>query len=426
MSFESKGTWRYFMTMATLIVAGEAIFLLPFVMIRIFRPTVLKVFDITNLQLGTAFSFYGIVAMASYFLGGPLADRYPARRLMAVALFMTAIGGIVFLNIPSLGILTWIYGFWGMTTILFFWAALIRATREWGGTSGQGKAYGILDGGRGLFAAILASASVVVFANLLPTDVNTANLEELTIALQRVILIYMCMVGVTAILVLIFIPEKSSVGSRMNKLTVAGVKQAMQQPQIWLQAAIVVCAYVGYKSTDDFSLYASDAFGYDDVEAAQLGTLAFWVRPFAAVIIGFIADRLMASWMVIVSFAIMVFGSLMIASGFMEAGFAVMLSISVIFICIGANGLRGIYFALLEEGNIPLHITGSAIGIVSVVGFTPDIFMGPLMGYLVDQSPGPEGHQHFFGVVALFGLVGLLAGIGFRWVIFREKSTLIN
>ena len=38
-------------------------------------------------------------------------------------------------------------------------------------------------------------------------------------------------------------------------------------PTVWLQAVIVVCAYVGYKATDDFSLLAHDALGFDDAKA---------------------------------------------------------------------------------------------------------------------------------------------------------------
>jgi hypothetical protein len=49
-----------------------------------------------------------------------------------------------------------------------------------------------------------------------------------------------------------------------------------------------------------------------------------------------------------------------------------------------------------------------------VVGFTPDVFMGPLMGVLLDNSPGVLGHQHVFAAVAVFGAVGLVATIAFR------------
>ena len=62
-----------------LVMAGEAVFLLPFVLPRVFRPTLLSVLDIDNTMLGAAFSAYGLVAMAAYFFGGPLADRFGAQ-----------------------------------------------------------------------------------------------------------------------------------------------------------------------------------------------------------------------------------------------------------------------------------------------------------------------------------------------------------
>jgi uncharacterized membrane protein len=61
---------RRAMFMVALIVSGETIFLLPFVTSRIFRPTVLDVFELTNLQLGTVFSIIGTVGMIGYFPGG--------------------------------------------------------------------------------------------------------------------------------------------------------------------------------------------------------------------------------------------------------------------------------------------------------------------------------------------------------------------
>ena len=56
-----------------LILAGETVFILPFVLARIFRPTFLDVFNLTNLQLGSCFSIYGIIALLSYVYGGTLA-----------------------------------------------------------------------------------------------------------------------------------------------------------------------------------------------------------------------------------------------------------------------------------------------------------------------------------------------------------------
>ena len=108
----SKSVLRRGLGMVVLITAGEAVFGLPFVLARVFRPTVLDVFGLTNLQLGVAFSLYGIVAMIAYFAGGPLADRFAPRRLMRVALLGTALGGVVFGTIPSVQVLRPLYAYW--------------------------------------------------------------------------------------------------------------------------------------------------------------------------------------------------------------------------------------------------------------------------------------------------------------------------
>ena len=407
--------------MIALIVAGEAVFGLPFVLARVFKPTVLDVFGLTNLELGVAFSLYGIVGMIAYFTGGPLADRYPARRLMTVAMVATAAGGIVYATIPPLSVLRPLYAYWGLTTVLLFWAALIRATRQWGGADSQGRAYGILDGGRGLFAALLASITVAVFAAMLPADVAAATLEQRTTALIRVIWIFTGMTAVAGVLVWITVPENpADETTTAKRFTLDGLRTVLRMPAVWFQAGIVVCAYVGYKSTDDFSLYARDAFGYDDVAAAKIGTLSLWVRPFAAIAAGFIADRVGVSRTTAWSFALMVLGSLAIALGTPYLGVQWLLLVTVVGTSAGAMALRGIYFALFGEARVPLAFTGSAVGVVSVIGYTPDVFMGPAMGFLLDRSPGALGHQHVFAMVAIFGVIGLLSTLVFQRITRSE------
>ena len=67
------------MFIGCLIVAGEAVFSLPFHVARFFRPTVLQVFGFTNTELGAVQAVYGVVAMLAYFPGGLLADRFSPR-----------------------------------------------------------------------------------------------------------------------------------------------------------------------------------------------------------------------------------------------------------------------------------------------------------------------------------------------------------
>ena len=72
-------------------------------------------------------------------------------------------------------------------------------------------------------------------------------------------------------------------------------------------------------------------------------------------------------------------------------------------------GLRGLYFALFQEAKVPVAVTGTAVGLVSVLGFTPDIFVGYIGGVLLDRSPGLAGHQHFFLFLAAFAALGVIA-----------------
>ena len=208
-------------------------------------------------------------------------------------------------------------------------------------------------------------------------------------------------------------------GEREPKLSLDGIRGAGRMPVVWLQAVIVVCAYAGYKSTDDFSLLARDALGFDEVAAAGIGTLTFWIRAIVAVAAGYLADRVDSSRVIAWGFAILIVGSGLIASGVLFPGVAWMLIATIVTTSVGVYALRGVYFALFAEGAVPLAFTGSAVGVVSLIGFTPDVFMGPLMGVLLDNSPGVLGHQHVFASVAVFGAVGLMATYGFRWITVR-------
>ncbi len=412
----NRSPLRRALILAALMIAGESVFLLPFVLARVFRPTFLDVFGITNLELGTAFSAYGVVAMVAYFAGGPLADRYSARRLMTVALASTAAAGALLAGVPSPATMNVLWAWWGMTSILLFWAALLRATREWGGDDAQGRAYGLLDGGRGLLAAVIASLSVVVFSIVLPGDAETATLAERAQAFRAVIWVFTGMTALAGVLVWLVVPDNDPAAAREGhrKRSVGGMAAAARMPTVWLHAVIVVCAYSGYKASDDFSLLARDVLGYDDVQASSIGTLSFWVRAASAVGAGYLADRIDPTRVILLGFGLLTGGSLLIASGWLPPSVPWMMIMTIVATSVGIYALRGVYFALLAEGGVPLAFTGSAIGLVSFVGFTPDVFMGPLMGVLLDGSPGALGHRHVFLAVAGFGLVGAAATVAFR------------
>ena len=76
--------------------------------------------------------------------------------------------------------------------------------------------------------------------------------------------------------------------------------------------------------------------------------------------------------------------------------------------CLGVYALRGHYFALLEQTRVPHMVTGAAVGLISLIGYTPEIIVGPIAGRLLDNYPGVTGYQYFYlllGVASVMGLV---------------------
>lgn len=405
--------------MLALIVAGEAIFGLPFHVARFFRKTVLDVFGLTNTELGAAQAVYGVTAMLAYFPGGPLADRFSARKLLCVSLLLTTAGGLYMTSFPGLRGSMFIWGFFGFSTILFFWAAMIRATREWGGHDEQGRAFGLLDGGRGLLAAILALLGVVVFSYVFPEG-KEATLEQKEDALRIVIYGYAAATLGAAVLVWFFVPDShedpdwaDTQAETKAEGAIHHVRRVIFMPLVWMQALIVLCAYVGFKGFDNFTLYAVEVYEMKEDKAALYVSYAAWLRPVAALAAGLLADRIRSTRVILIFFAILLAADLYFVVGEPDKSATGMLLANIMVASAAVFALRGVYFALFEEATVPPSVTGTAVGIVSVIGYTPDIFVSLLGGILLDRSPGAEGHQHFFLMQAAFAGLGLLVTIAF-------------
>ncbi len=387
----------YLTNLLLLIVGGEAIFFLPFVLPRIFRPTVLQSFDLSNTELGFAFSVYGTVGILSYFLGGFIADRFPAKYLMSISLCSTGLLGLWMSFIPSFNEILIIYGCWGISTVLLFWSPLIRTTRILGGDSSQGKTFGGLESGRGLVSALLGTAILLYFT----TDAIDAGGSSMH-STYRYTAIFVILVG---FLLLFFLKVDGQ--SKSEKFDTSIFYRLIKMRALWQQTLFVLCAYVAYKCTDDLSLYAYDVLKYDDEKSALVGTYALWLRPVAALAIGLLADYLSVRLMSIICFILASCGSVFLSILNFES-IPIFFFLNLTVMVIGIYAMRGLYFAIMNEGGLPVSATGMAVGVISVLGFTPDVFMGPIMGYFLDSFPGILGHQYLFGFCSILSIIGLI------------------
>jgi len=418
---ESIGIKRRVTNMLILVLAGEIIFGLPFHLARFFRPTYLDVFNISNTNLGDVYAVYGLTAMISYFFGGMLADKYSPRILMSLSLVLTSIGGFYISTIPELSTIFIIYGFWGITTIFLFWSAMIKATKEWGGEYSQGKAFGILDGGRGLFATVVSLIAIYLFTSFLTQEVALANPSEKRKAFQSVIILYSSLTLLIGIIVWLFLPDNNADVKRKESIF-KNLNKVIKNPLVWLNAGIIVCAYSAYKGLDNTTLYAHEVLGINEVDAAKAFSYGSLIRPIAAIAAGIIADRWISSRVILVMFSCLtlIFALLAMSDTMLLYPAVVLLNIYITFFLVFA--IRGIYFAVVQETKVNSNVTGTAAGVISFIGFTPDIFFGSISGRILDANPGVVGHQNYFLFLTVIAFFGIVIPFIFRKISKRNES----
>jgi len=383
--------------MASLVLAGESIYMLPY-MRRSFQTSMEATFGLSSLEIGTLNALFGVLALLCYLPGGWLADRVSARRLLTVSLLATGAGGLYMLSSPGYAGLLLVHAFWGVFSILTFWAALIKATRMWFDDAAQGRAFGVLDGGRGVVGALLASIAAGVFAAAAAVDDG----------LRAVIAVYSIAPLLAAIAVWLLLPDEPDVATARGSPRRSGaqVRAAARLPAVWLLASVVFCAYFCYLGSFEFPAYAERGLGRSKAFGAWLGAFRDWLRPLAAIAAGLLADRISAVRAIRACFALLVAGYGLL-SVLPPAGVSlVVFGIQVVVIALAVFALRGVYFALLEETRIPLALTGAAVGLVSMLAFTPDIFAPMLAGGLADALPGVTGYRVYFVLLALLAIVG--------------------
>ncbi len=410
-------------SMFALIIAGEAIFLLPFILMRVFKPVIREALVLSDAQIGDAQALYGITAVISYFFGGFIADKWEARKLLSVSLVLTALGGFWMTLIPSLVGLKILYAFWGVSTIFLFWAALIKATRQWGNEHNQGLSFGLLDGGRGFFAASIALFGATILSLLFPEKGDTISFDAKVTTLQYIIGAVTTIVFLVALLVWIVLPKSGPIQTDSDEFRF-DMKKALSlltKPIVLYHSLIIFCAYCAYKLTGTYGTYAKDVWGYSLEEATYFAVLIQFLRPLAAISVGWIADKFIPSRLIVPCFTVLILTSAVLGLGIFKDQPIFLSFTFFIFMALGTYALRGLYFAIIEETKTPIQLTGTLVGIISVVGFAPDIFMPLFVGYMLGSNPTIAEYQNLFTWFTIIPIVGLLATIAFRKSI-QDKS----
>jgi MFS family permease len=406
---------RYIQLMLLVLAAGA---IYPILYLRqVYQTTMLDVFQISHSELGYLYSMLGTIFLISYLPSGWLADRIAPRFLIFFSLAATGALGLWYSTVPSMTGLMIIFGCWGLTTGLTFWASVLKRVKMIAQHAEQGRFFGILDGGRGLVEALLATVALGIFAYAIGTGGQTA-----AEGFRHVVYLYsfIC-IGLGFLLVLVKDPKSVAAENAENEEKhhlLSDLATLIKIPELWLVTAIVFCGYHIFWATYSFSDYLQGS-GMTAVMAGTITTIKLWMRPVGGIGGGLLGDKYSNISVLIVALALasLAMVGLVLFPALNNLG---LLVVTVIFIGLMTYAIRGLYWAILDTCNIPLRITGLAIGIVSVVGYLPDTFIPLINGYLTEQFPGALGYKLYFSYIAFIGLIGTLTALALRARVKRK------
>lgn len=413
-------TLQRYVQLAVLVVVAGAIY--PLIYLRQnFEVTILDSFGITATELGQSYAMLGVLFMLTYVPSGWLADRVAPRILMSFSLACAGLLGIWFSTMPSFWPLQIIFAGWGLATGLTFWAALIKATTLLAKPEEQGRFFGILDGGRGLVEAILATIAVGMFAYWLEQLG-----QEPAVALRKVIWFYVSFMLLMSPTVLFIvkdnrIDDSSTVDASRKKSTVlADLRLIASRQEVWLAAFCILAGYQLFWATYSFSAYMQIHYGLTAVGVGSITVAKLWMRPIGAAAAGFAGDFLDREGVLgilLLLAALALIGLVVLPTSAATAALLAM----VLTIGILTYAVRGIFWSTLESCNIPNRTKGLAIGAISLIGYSPDIYLPLLNGVLLDHYPGKLGYSIYFSAISIMGVLGALAAWRLRSIVSARQ-----
>ena len=394
---ESKA--RKYLTIIALGLAGGSIYFIPYVK-YVFYDAQLAAMGINNTQSGLLLTMYTIGNMVLYIPGGYLADKVSTKKALIISLVATSV-------------LTWVYAFslnfvvsmiiWlglSFSTAFVFWSALMKAVRIVGTEEEQGFMYGLYYACNGIAAALTSFISLYAY--------NTAG-EDIKSGFVRGVNASGVVVLIAAICLVFLMKEdagKVTTESDDDKISLPMVGKVLKSPVVWILSIVILCGYGLKSSVSYLNPYLTEVVGVSAVNSGIFSIINNYLLLLLAPVGGILADKVFKStckWLSVsfVILAVLFGGVLLIPSDIspMVASIYTLLPGAVTMM------MYGVVFSSVSEAGISRTMTGTVIGISSIIGYIPDSIYSVIFGKWLDNK-GAAGYTNIFIFLVASGIVG--------------------
>lgn len=366
---------------------------------------------VSHAKAGLLYSVYALGCTISYLPGGLLADRMSIKRNLVVALILTATLNFLFAFNQSYYVGLFIWFSLALTTGFVFWAGLVKAVHLCGEPEEQGKMYGFWGAFEGLCSALILSLAMWVFTRL----------GEGGAGLKGAVIVQGCFCLLAALMVHLVYADPHR-GHRSGEVEepfrLADIVPILKDRSVWLVAVVVFCTYNLFNSLSYITPYLTSEFGLSGSSSGSLAIVRIQVCAFLfGPVGGILADKLRSPaklicgghLIMIIFLAVLIYLPITQDNSLLAIGVTFMMSATI-------YTFYPIMFSVIEEVGFRRAVTGSVVGVVTAVGYSPDLFYSPLYGYLLDTFGG-RGFNYLFMTMVANSLIGAAAA----GLIFKKK-----
>ena len=355
----------------------------------------------TNTQLGLLLTVLGIASTILYLPGGYLADKFSSIKLMAVGLIGAGAVGFFIAMFPSYPIMMLLYIAFAVFAVLIAWNPQIKVLRMISTDDQQARIQTMRAYGRTLPILIIS----LVGSSLL------AMLNEQT-ALRVTLCLYGALAIICTIIALItYEPVRSQVEAAEEKsVSLKDYGAVLKMPEVWVIGLIGFSAYTASTGVTYLQPYLAGLYDLSPSMSSVFAIVAKNCALIAAPIITWIAGKKRISVTKVLEIALLIAAACFIIYLFLPQT-AGMLLVAIVFymasaLCIMATW--ALQFVPVSEVQIPMAVTGSAIGVISMFSFVSDIFYSAVCGHFIDTY-GMGGYKWIFGMTVVILLAGAWA-----------------
>ena len=386
-----------------------------------FYDQMMEALILTDIQIGTIGSVYAIFCIICYPISGILADKFSTKKLLIISTFAMSLITVWYCFLPGYISLIIIHALYGIFSIATFWSPYLKAVRQLGSESEQGRLYGISEGLRGIGQTVVATICLFVVASFASISIGFS-----------ILLIINAVVFILLMLAVMFIIPNDTVEnngeekSEKSASVVGIISKSLTSSSTWICIFVIMSGYTLWCTANGYiGTYCTRVLGISANMSSTLSIIRSYVIVFLAGFTGgFIIDKFKTKGqgMMLVFLAATISVSAILLTSKITA-ICIIVTIVLAYI---VNVIKSTYWSILGDAGIPVESTGIATGIISLIALSPDMFVPIIISRFITYGENIGNIKLGFDLMLIWILVWSILGIVSGIILKRRKEKIMR